>query len=198
MTPPLRSTPAQGRPPSHEPTIKLLTVHSDELDHRLTADLIAMCQRAFREPFERAWHAVGPGTHVVALRGGSPVGHALIIERLVDIGIDEPQRLRTAYFENVATEPRLHGRGIGSAVMREAQTLIDRYELGALATASNGFYERLGWVTWRGPVYVRHDGRHERLTGEDGRVMVLTTPRGPASLELDAPISVEGRAWNAW
>jgi GNAT superfamily N-acetyltransferase len=180
------------------PEIELVTLRTVDVDDRLTADLIAMCGRAFREPFERPWHAVGEGTHVVALLDGAAVGHALIIERMIEIGTQRPLRLRTAYLENVATEPRVQGRGIGSAVMRQAHALVDRYELGALATASNGFYERLGWATWRGPVHVRRRGRHERLPGEDGRVMVRTTPRGPATLDIDAPISVEGRAWNAW
>ena len=199
MTPDCRAVPAGVRGPDHVLSeIELVTLPTDELGERLTADLIGMCGRAFREPFERPWHAVAPGTHVVALLHGAPVGHALVIEREVEIGIQRPLRLRTAYLENVATEPRLQGRGIGSTVMREAHDLVERNELGALATASNGFYERLGWVTWRGPVHVRREGRHERLPGEDGRVMVRATPRGPAILDIEAPISIEGRAWNAW
>jgi GNAT superfamily N-acetyltransferase len=199
MTPPSRSQATPGRRDTAvHPGIQLLTLPTDELGSRLTAELVALCGRAFREPFERPWRAVGPGTHVIAMLDAQAVGHALVIERVVAVGLEQPIGLHTAYVENVAAEPRLQGRGIGSAVMRAVNTLVDRYELGALATASNRFYERLGWLTWRGPVYVRRESRHERLSGEDGRVMVRITPRGPATLDLDAPISVEGRAWNAW
>jgi aminoglycoside 2'-N-acetyltransferase I len=187
-----------GRRAAASIDVELVTLRTQELDARRVDALIALCGRAFREPFEQAWNAVGAGTHVIAEVDGRPVGHALLIERAIEIGLGSERPLRSGYLENVASEPRLHGRGIGSAVMRRMNELIDRYELGALATGSNAFYERLGWMTWRGPVYVRHGDRRERLEREDGRVMVRFTPLTPAGLEVEAAISVEGRAWNAW
>ena len=72
------------------------------------------------------------------------------------------------------------------------------FELGALATGSHGFYERLGWQTWRGLTYVRQrDGETARSADDDGSIMVLPTPSSPA-LDLDAPISCEWRPGDSW
>jgi hypothetical protein len=84
--------------------------------------------------------------------------------------------------------------------MRRIAAIIgEAYALGGLATRSNGFYERLGWQTWRGPTGVRMpDGERVRSAHHDGRVMVLRTPRTPSALTLDAPVFVDWRPGEAW
>jgi aminoglycoside 2'-N-acetyltransferase I len=107
--------------------------------------------------------------------------------------------LRTGYVEAVATWPELERRGHGSAVMAEIDEIIKAdYELGTLGTDAFPFYERLGWVRWRGPTSVRTKDGDVRTPNEDGYVMVLRTPSTPAELDLHAPISCEWRSGDVW
>ena len=58
-------------------------------------------------------HALG-GRHFVLDVDGEILGHASVVERVLEIG---GRPLRTGYVEAVATHPRVQGRGHGSAVM---------------------------------------------------------------------------------
>ncbi len=139
-------------------------------------------------------HAVG-GLHVVLDVGGEIVTHASVVERDLRVaGVP----LRTGYVEAVATAPAWQGKGHGTTVMREVSAYIrDSFELGALGTGSQGFYERLGWRTWHGPSSVRMpDGEHP-TPDEDGYIMVLDTPSTP-TIAPDAPISCEWRPGDVW
>ena len=78
-----------------------------------------------------------------------------------------------------------------------AEVIAEGYELGALGTGVQPFYEALGWERWRGPTYVRTDRGRERTPDEDGGILVLRTPLTPA-LDLDAPISCEWRIGDVW
>jgi aminoglycoside 2'-N-acetyltransferase I len=139
-------------------------------------------------------HALG-GTHFIAELDGTIVAHASVVER--DIHVDG-RPLRTGYVEAVATAAGLHGRGIGSALMAEVTADVrDRFELGVLGTGRHRFYERLGWVTWRGPSFVRTDAGQERTPDEDGHILVLATPTSPP-LDLVAPISCDWRPGDVW
>jgi aminoglycoside 2'-N-acetyltransferase I len=124
----------------------------------------------------------------------------MIVDRRVYLGHEPDQALDVGYVENVATLPELHGAGHGTAVMRAInEIIVDEYALGALATGDNGFYERLGWETWGGPIQVRTlDGERVRSVDEDGHVMVLRTPRTPADLDLGGPIAVDWRPEEPW
>jgi aminoglycoside 2'-N-acetyltransferase I len=139
-------------------------------------------------------HALG-GTHVVADGGGVILAHAAVVEREIHVG---GRPLRTGYVEAVAVAPARQRDGIGTRVMREVNRLVaDGFELGALGTGSRGFYERLGWVTWRGRSSVRTADGEQPTPDEDGAIMVFRTPTTPP-LELDAPISCEWRAGDVW
>ncbi len=138
-------------------------------------------------------HALG-GTHFVADEGGRIVGHASVVERDIRTG---GRSLRTGYVEAVATAVDRQGRGIGTEVMRAVAAHLDAYELGALGTGSHGFYQRLGWVTWRGPSSVRSTDGDRPTPEEDGYIMVLRTRLTPP-LDLDAPISCEWRPGDVW
>ena len=162
---------------------------------------------AFRELLDEAWsddaegftdqdwsHAVG-GVHVIVEAHGRVVAHASVVQRELHTA---GQRLRTGYVEAVATRPSHQRRGLGSLVIGEVGELIDRtYRLGALATGVVGFYERLGWVVWEGPTFVRTEAGLVRTAEEDGNVLVRLTPTSP-ELDLSAPISCEWRPGDAW
>ena len=139
-------------------------------------------------------HSIG-GTHFVAEEEGRIVGHASVVERDIHVG---GRSLRTGYVEAVAADPAQQRRGIGTALMGHVNEHIRaRYELGALGTGSQAFYERLGWEIWRGPSSVRTDHDDEPTADEDGYILVLRT-HSTLELDLDAPISCEWRPGDVW
>lgn len=176
------------------------TAQTDELDPDQLAELTALCEAAFGEPFDAVWGRVGPGIHVMASVGGRVVAHAMVIDRRLYVGHEPDTAIDVGYVENVATLPDAQGQGHGAAAMRATGEIIrGEYALGALATGSNGFYAKLGWETWRGPTSVlMPDGERVRSPKEDGHVMVLRTPRSPGNLALDGPIAVAWRAEEPW
>jgi aminoglycoside 2'-N-acetyltransferase I len=139
-------------------------------------------------------HAVG-GVHVVLDVAGEIVAHAAIVERELHVG---GHPLRTGYVEAVATTPARQGQGFGSMVMTAAGEIIrERYELGALGTGRFHFYQRLGWLTWIGPSFVRMPDGPRRTPDDDGYILVLETPTSPP-LDPIATISCEWRPGDVW
>lgn len=175
----------------------LHTARSAELTAGDWHALTALCQAAFNEPWDGVWASIGPGIHVIARDPeGAPLAHAAIVDRPLYVGDDS---LQAGYVEAVAVLPERQGTGLGTQVMTEIHRLLDDYQLGALSTGRHGFYERLGWVRWRGPTWVRHpDGRRERTADEDDGIMVRPTPSTPAPFDLARPIAVDWRPGDVW
>ena len=144
---------------------------------------------------EHDWeHGLG-GIHVVAELNGRIAAHGSVVAREIHAG---GRPLAAGYVESVATDPGLQRTGLGTAVMREIGAVIfEAYEVGFLGTGEHGFYERLGWQTWRGPSFVRTPDGERATPGDDGYLMVLRTPTSPP-LDLDAPISCEWRPGDVW
>jgi aminoglycoside 2'-N-acetyltransferase I len=139
-------------------------------------------------------HAIG-GVHFVVEAGGRIVSHASVVEREIHI---DGVPLRTGYVEAVATAPDEQRRGYGSGVMRAVNQHIEtQFEIGALGTGSQPFYERLGWQIWRGQSYVRLAGGDVATPDEDGYIMVFRTPTS-AAVELTGSISCEWRPGDVW
>ena len=59
-----------------------------------------------------------------------------------------------------------------------------------------GFYERLGWELWHGPLFVRTEHSVER-SPDDEEVMIYRLPSTP-ELDLSAPLSAEWREGEIW
>ncbi len=179
---------------------RVFTAQTEELDPEQLAELTALCEAAFEESFASAWERVGPGLHVMVEADGRVVAHAMIIDRSLYSGHEADIAIDAGYIEHVATLPAAQGQGHGAATMRRVGEIIgEQYALGALATGSNGFYERLGWETWAGPTSVRMpDGERVRSADEDGHVMILRTSRSPAELDVHGPIAVDWRAEEPW
>lgn len=172
-------------------TIKILP--GDELTPQAYADVLEMCNRAYEEDLGALFNTFNHTTHVLGYLGGALASHAMWVTRWLQAG-DGPL-LRTAYVEMVATEPRLQRRGLATAVMRRLAESITEYDLGALCTGSPEFYARLGWVDWRGALFIR--AREGLMLVPDERVMILWLPKTPA-LDLDLPLSAEWRAGELW
>jgi aminoglycoside 2'-N-acetyltransferase I len=172
-----------------------------------SADLRPDEVATLRELFGAAWghdgdeftdedwgHAIG-GLHFILEEGDMFVAHASVVERKLHTS---GHRLATGYVEAVATWPAHQGRGQGTALMREVNEYIDQtFQLGALATGSAAFYERLGWMAWKGPTSVRTESGLVRTAEEDGNVLVRMTPTSP-ELDLSAPISCDWRPGDVW
>jgi GNAT superfamily N-acetyltransferase len=124
----------------------------------------------------------------------------MVVDRRLYLGHEPDLALDVGYVEWVAAHPSVQGQDHGARVMREIGRIVeDEYALGALATSSNAFHERLGWETWRGPTSVRMlDGLLVRSVDEDGHVMILRAPRTPPDLDPAGPIAVDWRAGDSW
>jgi aminoglycoside 2'-N-acetyltransferase I len=180
--------------------LRLRQVPTDELSRADVTAVRELLLAAFAGDeyggFEEAdWqHALG-GTHFVLDLDGEIVAHASVVERPLEIaGVP----LRTGYVEAVATRPDHQRRGLGSKVMRAVNAHIaSDYELGALGTGSQRFYERLGWQIWQGPSGVRAERGVERTPDEDGFILVLVTPATPP-IRLTDPITCDWRPGDVW
>lgn len=173
----------------------------------MTGQLSSAEVAALRDLFREAWagdaeeftnedwdHATG-GVHFIREEGGEIVAHAAVVERQLDAGRES---LATGYVEAVATRPSLQRRGYGSDVMREVGAYIDEtFQLGALDTGNAFFYERMGWLVWKGLTFVRTESGLVRTAAEDGQVLVRLTPSSP-ELDLTQPISCDWRPGDVW
>jgi aminoglycoside 2'-N-acetyltransferase I len=170
------------------------TALTRDLDAATRAAVVDLCLDAHGEPdFERLFdYLPADGLHVLAYDGATLVGHAVVTTRW----LQSAALMRTAYVDAVAVAPGQQGRGIGSAVMRSLAAAVDEYDIACLETQRVGFFERLGWEEWRGPLAGRSD---EGLipTPDQRGVMVLRLPRTPA-LDLDASLSIEAHATRIW
>jgi aminoglycoside 2'-N-acetyltransferase I len=179
---------------------RLRRLSTPELTRSEVAAIRALLERAFGSDEEERFtdgdwdHSLG-GVHFVLDVAGEIVAHASVVKRELHIG---GRPLRTGYVEAVATEPGRQGAGFGSLVMSDVTSWVrDRFELGGLGTGRQAFYQRLGWLTWKGPSSVRM-GDSERSTPEDdGYIMVLPTPSSPA-LDVTLPINCDWRSGDVW
>jgi aminoglycoside 2'-N-acetyltransferase I len=189
-------------PKSNEPVARRVTIARiphGSLPPASEAAIRALLWAAFGDGedamTEGDWQHALAGVHFVAEVDGEIAAYASVAERVLEV---DGRPLRTGYVEAVATAVGRQGRGIGTQLMREVNEYIrDRFELGALGTGRFGFYDRLGWLIWRGETSVRTADGPVRTPGEDGYIMVLPTPASP-ELDLAAPISCDARSGDAW
>ena len=140
-------------------------------------------------------HGLG-GRHFVLDVDGEIAAHASVVERALEL---DGMRLRAGYVEAVAVAPALQRRGLGTRVMAAATAHIRAaYELGALGTGEQPFYEPLGWDRWVGQSFVRErDGTLRHTADEDPWIMVLRT--GPsADAPLTGTLTCEWREGDVW
>jgi aminoglycoside 2'-N-acetyltransferase I len=176
----------------------LRTAATAELTSAELAALRGMVFEAFGGRFdEHDWEHTLGGVHVLVVEGGEPVAHGAVVPRVLVAG---GRARSTGYVEGVATRGDRRGEGLATAVMREAGRVIQEgYELGALADGTRipGFYQRLGWETWRGQTFVAGPEGPVRTEEDDGGILVLRTP-ATAGLELTGPLVGDWRAGDVW
>ena len=173
--------------------LRLEVLHADQLTSQQLAEIHALCNRAYQADLEPLFRTFTDTTHVLGWWGSAIVSHAMWVTRWLQPSNQLP--LRTAYVEMVATEPELQGRGFATAVMHQLASAIHEFEMGGLSPAEPMLYEKLGWVFWQGPLFIRTG--EGLLSTPEGSVMILRLLRTPP-LDLTLPLSAEWREGELW
>jgi len=158
------------------------------------SEIRELCTQAFKRDYLPFLKSFQHATHVLGRYRHKLVTHVLWITRWLQIGKSPP--LRTAYIEALATDLDYRNKGFASEIMRKATGEIQDYDLAALSTGSPGFYAKIGWQLWRGPLFIRTDKGLMPTQDEHG-VMVLSLPKTP-SFDINAALSVEWRKVEPW
>jgi aminoglycoside 2'-N-acetyltransferase I len=139
-------------------------------------------------------HTLG-GLHVVVVEDDVVVSHAAVVARVLIAGT---RPFRTGYVEGVGTAKAKMGQGFGSQAMAKVTEIVRRdYELGALGTGRQSFYQRLGWERWQGPTFVRDGDELLRTEEDDDGIMVLRF--GPSEeIDLAARLVCRSRSGDDW
>jgi predicted acetyltransferase len=156
------------------------------------ADILALCERAYEEPFEELLASFADATHVLAFADAQLVSHALWVPRV----LYTPERaLHTAYVEAVATEPTQQKRGYATATLRALATQITSYDIAALSPSDEAFYARLGWEPWTGPLSVRLPEGDVPTPDEEVMIMRLPASR---TIDVTQPLIASWREFDIW
>jgi GNAT superfamily N-acetyltransferase len=172
-------------------TLKI--VQHSFLDADTYKQIVALCTRAFNSDYAPIMGTFTAPTHVLAYRKGELVSHALWITRAITYAGTVP--LLAAYVEGVVTEPRWQGRGWGTAVMQHLQTAIVSFDLAALSAAQPGWYGRLGWEMWQGPLFVQTSTGLQATPGEDVMILRLS---GTPPIDVTHSLAVSWRLGEFW
>ena len=177
--------------------ITVTTAKTEDLAAPVRDAIVALCVAAHNQPdfLNLFTYVPAGGRHFLAYRGDELLSHAMVTTRWLQPA-DLPV-LKTAWVDAVSTAPGVQGQGYGSAVLRTvAQSVAGEYEIGGLQSDGTGFYTRLGWEEWRGPLA----GRCEEgvvPTPEQTGVMILRLPRTP-ELDLHTLLTIEGDGERIW
>jgi predicted N-acetyltransferase YhbS len=172
--------------------LELEVIARDLLSPAQYDEVVALCVRAYEEPFDELMATFPDATHVIGSLEGRIVTHLLWVPRPL---FYRDQTLRCAYLEAVATEPTLQGRGYASAVMRRAAAEISDFDIGGLSPSDPAFYERFGWELWHGPLALRTEDGDEPTPDEE--VMILRLSRTP-TLDLSEALATTWREGDIW
>ena len=161
------------------------TFTTAEADPEVLARVRELLDDAFDDYADTDWQNALGGRHVVVTEHDTVVAHASVVPRRIDVG---ERTVRTGTSNRSRPRPGREGLGLGSLAMTEIAAIVRReYEMGALSTARNDFYARLGWERWQGPTFVRdgrrpspHRGRRRRPHGPP-----LRCHRAPRPLRTD-------------
>ena len=173
------------------------STRTEDLDETARASVVRVCIAAHQEEdFKNLFNYVtSGGWHFLAYHENELVSHALVTTRWLQP--EGQPLLKTAYIDAVATLPAYQGQGYGSALMRQLASDIDNeYVIACLETDKIGFYERLGWQTWRGPLAGRSEAGLIPTPDQSG-VMILRLSKTPA-LKLDSALSIECQTERIW
>lgn len=177
--------------------VVVTTAKTEELTPSVREAITALCTAAFDEPdfLNLFTYVPSGGMHFLAYRGRELVSHAMVTARwLQPAGLPI---LKTAWVDAMGTAPTCQGRGYGSVVMRRlAEYAAGEYAIGGLQTERMGFYARLGWEEWRGPLAGRGNEGLIPTPTQEG-VMILRLPGTPV-FDLDTLLTIECQTERIW
>jgi aminoglycoside 2'-N-acetyltransferase I len=177
--------------------LEVRTRRTFALERPMRDRIVTLCVEAHDDDdFARLFEYLPPDAlHVLAQMRRRIVGHAVVTNRWLQV--DDGPLLRTAYVDAVAVSPDVQRGGVGSAVLRHVARVVSKdFDVACLETDRVGFYERLGWEEWLGPLAGRSpDGLVP--TPDQRGVMVLRLPRTP-TLDLAASLSIEASRETIW
>lgn len=176
-------------------TLSVTHLRTEDLNAAARTAIIKLCVAAHREEDFKNLFSYIPsgGRHFLAYYEKQLVSHAVVTTRWLQP--EGQPLLKTAYVDAVATLPMYQGQGYGSAVMQHLADNIADYDMACLETERPGFYERLGWELWRGPLAGKK-GTELIPTPDQTGIMILRLPHTP-ELALDRSLTIEhdGRIW---
>ena len=175
-------------------SLSLEVVDSSSLSPSARRQVLDLCSEAYEEDFSEYLRLLGPGVHVLGWIDSILVSQAMWVTRWLQPG--GRAALETAYVEAVATRAAYRRRGFASEILARLAVEIRAFDLGALSPTDAGFYQRLGWELWRGPLFVRTNEGLESTPDES--VMILRLPRTPADLDSSESLSAEWRRGEVW
>ena len=176
--------------------IAVTMLTTEELTPALRNAVIEVCVAAHHEEDFRNLFTYIPsgGRHFLAYRGEELVSHAVATTRWA-----QPEglpALRTAFVDAVSTRPVYEGLGYGSAAMAALVAAVADFDVACLQTDIPGFYERLGWELWHGPLAGRDETGLVPTPDQHG-VMVHRLARTPP-LDLGVQLSIERQPNRIW
>ncbi|TWG21429.1 GNAT family N-acetyltransferase [Actinoplanes teichomyceticus] len=148
--------------------------------------LRGLLDEAFAGHFDdHDWEHTLGGLHVLITVDGTMIAHGAVVRRHL---LHRGRSVRCGYVEAVAVHPAHRRRGFATAVMTEAERIIDHgYALGALSASAAGraLYVSRGWRVWRGGTAVLAPDGVTRTEDDDDSTMVRPVPGGAALDERD-------------
>jgi aminoglycoside 2'-N-acetyltransferase I len=175
--------------------LEIIVKPDKDLTKKEYREVIALTTQAFNRDYTPYMKIFKDPTHFLARLNGKLVSYVAIVERWIKIGASP--LLKTAYIEGMATDFAHRHKGFATQVMRCAMSKMRNYEFAALSTGSKGFYTRLGWQLWKGPLFARKEKELIPMPGEQGCVMVYNLP-GTPPYDITAPMSIEWREIEPW
>ncbi len=157
------------------------------------AEIIQLCTEAYDEDFSSFFKTLPGTTHLLGRVDGKLVSHLAWVTRWLQPAGE--RLLKTAYVEAVATAPAQQGKGYASRLLNEAVGRLQEYDLGALSPSDAGFYERLGWALWHGPLGIRTAAGIDPTPQEE--VMIMRLEKTP-ELDLSVLLTAEWREGELW
>jgi aminoglycoside 2'-N-acetyltransferase I len=176
--------------------ISVLSFRTENLPEESRTAIVELCVAAHHEEdFRNLFtYVASGGWHFLAYHENRLVSHAMVTTRRL-----QPEGyplLKTAYVDAVCTLPDYQGQGYGTVMCKLAAEIEAEYAIACLETDREGFYKRLGWQIWRGPLA----GRNENglvPTPEQHGIMVLLLSQTPL-LDFHSLLTIEcqpGRIW---
>jgi aminoglycoside 2'-N-acetyltransferase I len=171
-----------------------------------TADLTASDRGRIRDLLDDAYdgdfddqdwdHALG-GLHILITVDGTMIAHGSVVQRRL---LHQGRSLRCGYVEAVAVHRAHRRRGFATAVLTEAERIIDHgYALGGLSSsaAGLGLYLGRGWRRWPGGTAVLAPSGVMRTEEDDDSTLIRVLPGGVA-LDEAALLICDWREGDVW